>query len=198
MSPWLRDWFAQFPYLSKLREPFVLARAIGDAVARSDAKYALADRFEEATGAYTGLRLERLVEVDLNSEALLVRANAAQAQLVKTTAAVASGSGNVVTGPPVKPTGDSPDPSPTGEAEAPRLPRRFYAKVSLDPKRPTPLVSNIAQAILSELERVRGATIVVTLDIDAEAANGFPEDVESVVRDNARDLRLTDFGFENE
>jgi hypothetical protein len=82
--------------------------------------------------------------------------------------------------------------------DAPRRPRRFYAKVSLDPKRPTPLVSSIEQAILSELERVRGAKIVVTLDIDAEAANGFPEDVESVVRDNARDLRLADFGFESE
>jgi hypothetical protein len=34
----LRDWFAQFPYLSKLREPQVLAKAISEALARSDAK----------------------------------------------------------------------------------------------------------------------------------------------------------------
>lgn len=194
----LRDWFAQFPYLRKLREPSVLARAIGDAVARSDAKYALADRFDEAKDEYSGLKMGRLVEVDLNSEALLVRAEAAQAQVAKTTPAATSVSGNVVAEPPVNPTGQISDPRPTGEEDAPPRPRRFYAKVSLDPKRPTPLVSNIAQAILSELERVRGARIVVTLDIDAEAANGFPEDVESVVRDNARDLRLTDFGFENE
>jgi hypothetical protein len=38
----------------------------------------------------------------------------------------------------------------------------------------------------------------VTLDIDAEAAEGFPEDVENVVRDNAANLRITDFGFEGE
>jgi hypothetical protein len=30
----LRDWFAQFPYLSKLREPQVLAKAISEALAR--------------------------------------------------------------------------------------------------------------------------------------------------------------------
>ena len=69
----LRDWFAQFPYLIKLREPSVLARAIGDAVARSDAKFALADRFDEAKDEYSGLKMGRLLEVDLNSEALLER-----------------------------------------------------------------------------------------------------------------------------
>jgi hypothetical protein len=77
-------------------------------------------------------------------------------------------------------------------------PRRFYAKISLDPNRPTPQVSNIAQSILSELDRVRGTKLTLTLDIDAETAEGFPEDVESVVRDNAASLRITDFGFEGE
>jgi hypothetical protein len=52
--------------------------------------------------------------------------------------------------------------------------------------------------ILSELDRVRGTRVTLTLDIDAEAAEGFPEDVESVVRGNAASLRITDFGFEGE
>jgi hypothetical protein len=56
----LRDWFAQFPYLSKLRDPQVLARAISEALARgADAKYAIADRFDEAKGEYVGLRAAR-------------------------------------------------------------------------------------------------------------------------------------------
>jgi len=82
--------------------------------------------------------------------------------------------------------------------DARRQPRRFYAKVALDPNRPTPQVSNIAQSILSELDRVRGTKVTLTLDIDAETAEGFPEDVESVVRDNAASLRIKDFGFEEE
>jgi hypothetical protein len=61
-----------------------------------------------------------------------------------------------------------------------------------------PQVSNIAQSILSELDRVRGTRMKLTLDIDAETAVGFPEDVESVVRENAASLRITDFGFERE
>ena len=36
------------------------------------------------------------------------------------------------------------------------------------------------------------------LDIDAETTNGFPEDVESIVRDNAASLRIMQFGFETE
>ena len=83
---------------------------------------------------------------------------------------------------------------------APRAarPRRFYAKVTLDPNRPTPQVSNIAQSILSELDRARGTTITLMLDIAAETVDGFSEDVETIVRDNAASLRITDFGFEEE
>jgi hypothetical protein len=85
-----------------------------------------------------------------------------------------------------------------GRHVAARRPRRFHAKIALDPNRPTPQVSNIAQSILSELDRVPGTKMRLTLDIDAESIEGFPEDVESVVRDNAVSLRITDFGFEGE
>jgi hypothetical protein len=56
------------------------------------------------------------------------------------------------------------------------------------------------QPRLQEKQRLlpRGATITLTLDIHAEAADGFPRDVESIVRDNAASLRITDFGFEGE
>jgi hypothetical protein len=187
----LRDWFAQFPYLSKLRDPQVLAKAISEALARADAQYAIADRFEEAKGEYVGLKLRKLVEIDFNSEMVLLRREVAEAQLAKYAEEPGSrrdgDGGTVIVGP-------SPPQPPPPE----RRPRRFYAKVTLDPNRPTPQVSNIAQSILSELDRVRGTRMTLTLDIDAETADGFPGDVVSVVRDNAASLRITDFGFEGE
>lgn len=190
----LRDWFVQYPYLSKLRDPQVLAKAITEALARADAKYAIADRFDDAKGEYVGLQVGRLVEINLNSEMVLVRCEVAEAHLAKQgTQVMAGGSGVAGQGPLVA------QQQPRGAAvTAPLRPRRFYAKVTLDPNRPTPLVSNIAQSILSELDRVRGTTITLTLDIHAETGQGFPEDVESVVRDNATSLRITDFGFEGE
>jgi hypothetical protein len=45
-------------YLSKLRDPQVLARAISEALARgADAKYAIADGFDETKAEYVGLKL---------------------------------------------------------------------------------------------------------------------------------------------
>jgi hypothetical protein len=188
----LRDWFAQFPYLSKLRDPQVLAKAISEALARgADTKYAIADRFDEAKGEYIGLKLGRLVGVELNSDAVLVRRPVAEAQLAKETPRQPEPPG----GPGSDGTKVQPPPP---ETLTTRRPHRFYAKITLDPNRPTPQVSNIAQSILSELDRARGTTITLTLDIDAQTADGFPEDVESVIRDNAASLRITDFGFEGE
>ena len=148
-------------------------------------------------GEYIGLKLGRLVEIDFNSDMVLVGRSTAEAQLAKQgqSAGAAGGSpGPSIAGEPsvvAQPSGGS-------TPAAPRRPRRFYAKIALDPNRPTPQVSNIAQSILSELDRVRGTKMTLTLDIDAEAPDGFPEDVESVVRDNATSLRITDFGFEGE
>jgi hypothetical protein len=188
---YLRDWFAQFPYLSKLRDPQVLAKATSEALARADAKYAIADRFDDAKGEYVGLKLGKLVEVNLNSEMVLVRRDVADAQLAKYTPQQTSqgDGGGAASAVLVQP--------PPGADAHPR-PRRFYAKIALDPNRPTPQVSNIAQSTLSELDRVRGTKLKLTLDIDAETTEGFPEDVESVVRDNAASLRITDYGFEGD
>jgi predicted AAA+ superfamily ATPase len=185
----LRDWFAQFPYLSKLREPQVLAKAISEALARSDAKYAIAERFDETKCEYVGLQLGRLLDVNLSSDTVLVRRDVAEAQLARTR--------KVTKGPEDEEIIVDPPPPPPPELNG-RRPRRFYAKITLDPNRPTPQVSNIAQSILSELDRVRGTRLTLTLDIDAETEQGIPEDVESVIRDNAASLRITDFGFEGE
>ena len=89
-------------------------------MARSDAKYAIADRFDEAKGEYVGLKIWAGRSKSTDSEALLVRGlDTPQTQLSKTTPAAMSGSGNAVNGRPVKATGDSTDPKLTGETEAP-------------------------------------------------------------------------------
>jgi hypothetical protein len=173
-----------------------LAKAISEALARSDAKYAIADRFDEAKGEYVGLKLTQLVSIDLNSDAVLIRREVADAQLAnQAPQAIPRSPGDAG-----QTTTERPLISEPGPAAKPRAarPRRFYAKIILDPNRPTPQVSNIAQSILSELDCVRGTRMTLTLDIEAEAADGFPEDVENVVRDNAASLRITDFSFEGE
>jgi len=200
----IRDWFAQFPYLSKLRDPLVLANAINDSVARTDARYGLAESCDEGTGNYNGLKLaHRSNQIDLNSDALLVRRAVAEAQLAidapPSVAQVGSNLDSIPTTSIAGVAGSGPiKPAEAGATSAPVRPKRFYAKIILDPNRPTPQVSNIAQSILSELERMRGTAITLTLDIDAENPGGFSADTVNVVRDNAASLRILDFGFEGD
>src|SRR5262245_3614877 len=99
--------------------------------------------------------------------------NVADAQPPSSAQATAGGVGGA--GPAIggQPAVAGPTPAGTPGMTRPR-PGRFYAKVTLDPNRPTPQVSNIAQSILSELDRAHDTTITLTLDIDAETADASP------------------------
>jgi hypothetical protein len=168
----------------------VLSKAISEALARADAKYAIADRFDDAKGEYVGLKLGRLMAVEFNSGTVLVRRQAAEAQFARETPCRPE--------PPEGGNGRPREATTAPPSGCPPAAPPLLCQDALDPNRPTPQVSNIAQSILSELDRVRGTKLRLTVDIDAETTDGFPEDVESVVRDNAASLRITDFGFEGE
>ena len=68
----LRDWFAQFPYLSKLRDPQVLAKAISEALAASRREVRHRRPLRRGEGRIRRLEAGRLVEIDLNSDVVLV------------------------------------------------------------------------------------------------------------------------------
>jgi len=46
----------------------------------------------------------------------------------------------------------------------------------------------VAQGVVAELARPEGATIRISLEIHADAPDGFPDDVMDIVRDNLKDL----------
>jgi hypothetical protein len=184
----LRDWFAQYTYLHRLLGPATLAQSLTEAAGVLDAPFGVAHAFDEATGRYSELTLDRPVLVTLQGGMLLVSRAAAEAQLASE-----------------KPPGGEAEPKAGAErsgqpeaepepGEAPR-PKRFYATVDLDPVRPGPLVSQIAQSIVVELQRSKGAKVKVRLDIEGEAPDGYTNDVVSVVRDNAGTLKV-DASFE--
>ena len=61
-------------------------------------------------------------------------------------------------------------------------------------------VAKIAEEILFELTRPRGANLKLTLEIEGSADDGYPDDVIDVVRSNLRDLKIDmgEVGFEEE
>jgi hypothetical protein len=87
------------------------------------------------------------------------------------------------------PTPGDPTPVVPGPA-APGKPRRFYGSVELDMVRPVKSFDAILNAVVMELQRTHGAKVKLTLEIEAEASDGFAEGEVSVVRDNARQLKF--------
>jgi Protein of unknown function (DUF499) len=189
----IAEWFATYVYLPKLRDRVVLETAIRDALAKLDPKFAYADAFEEASGKYAGLLWQKAPVGPMPQTALLVRPELAVAQLRP-----------VVSAPPIEPGPPPPDggsgpipPASPGPASN-QQPRRFYGSVEIGMVRPVRAFEGILNAVVAELQRSKGAKVTLTLEIEANADDGFSEADIGVVRDNARQLKfkVESTGFE--
>jgi hypothetical protein len=76
-------------------------------------------------------------------------------------------------------------------------PRRFYGTVELDAVRVGRDAGQIAEAVIQHLAGQVGASVKVTLEIEAELPEGAPENVVWTVSENARTLKLKSAGFED-
>ncbi|WP_442756695.1 hypothetical protein ACNHKD_08905 [Methylocystis sp. JAN1] len=56
--------------------------------------------------------------------------------------------------------------------------------------RPVKAFDAILNAVVMELQRTNGARVKLTIEIEAEAPEGFDETEVSVVRDNAKQLKF--------
>ena len=83
-----------------------------------------------------------------------------------------------------------PVPPITAGPTASRQPRRFFGSVEIDMVRPVKAFDTILSAIVTELQRTKAAKVTLTLEIEADAEDGFSEADIGVVRDNARQLKF--------
>jgi hypothetical protein len=68
----------------------------------------------------------------------------------------------------------------------------------LDPARVGRDAGRIADEVISHLAGLVGASVKVTLEIEAEIQSGAPENVVRTVTENSRTLKFTTHGFEEE
>ena len=171
----IRDWFASYVYMPRLRDDATLDGALQRLVKDLAEPYVYASSFDEVAGTYDGA-IEGIVRLaDDRDRGLLVRRGAARP-------------------PPVPPPPPPPPPPPN-----PR--RRFFASIPIEPERAGLEVARIMDALLVELTRSRGSSLRVTLEIHGSAGEpGYPKDVVDTVRANARDLSVDEkkFGFEGD
>jgi hypothetical protein len=70
--------------------------------------------------------------------------------------------------------------------------------VTLDSTRVGRDAGRIADEVIAHLAGLVGSTVKVTLEIDAQAPGGVPENVVRTVTENSRTLKFNTQGFEEE
>jgi predicted AAA+ superfamily ATPase len=204
----LCEYMARYLYLPRLRDANVLLLAIQDGVASLSWQaetFAYAEAWDEKRQRYQGLRAAQSVRVIVDDRSLLVKPEAAAAQIAKDreaeratlltggTSPVGNGGNSELTRitPPTQP-GEMPVNVP-----APRL-GRFHGSVSVDPLRLGRDAARIAEEVLQHLTGVVGANVQVTIEIKADLPDGAGDKLVRDVTENCRTLRFSAFGFEED
>ena len=183
----VRDWFATFVYLPRLRDDATFKEALEKLCGDATWPYAWAAGVD-ADGIYQGVRQREAWLPDDYGDGLLVRRDAIRSTETSTDARGSDGDDSGSSQPP---------PIPTEEAR--RQPTRFFATLEVDPDRAGLEVARIMDGLLAELTRTRGSSLSLTVELTGKAPDeGYPDDVVETVRANARDLRLDkgSYGFE--
>lgn len=182
----IRDWFVGSARFERVCDEIVLGESVSELV-RGLLDFAYADGVS-TDGHYQGLALNKVVTVRFDGDALLVRREAADAQMRASAASSTAGEGGAsspASGAPPVTAGDQ------GAAPTPiRALRRFYGSVDLNPDRPVRDLQPIIDSVISELMRTAGARVTLRLEIEATAADGFAADDAAIVRDNAKTLKF--------
>ena len=182
----LRDWFFEFPYMERLRDEQVLADAISAAVADiSDEGLGLALGKNDA-GKYTNLQMHKRIEPRFGVGALLVRNTVARAQIIRKEEGASPAS--PVDGP-FEPALPPPPPVKT-------RPKRFIGAIELDALRGLSKAGQVFESIINELDHAPGAKFKIMLEIQADSASGFSEELEEIVSDNASTLGFSSKRFD--
>jgi hypothetical protein len=197
---------ARYLYLPRVRDQDVILAAVRDGLERltwKDETYAYAERWDEPSGRYKGLRAGQPGRVVLDAESLIVQSEIAAAQLEEDlldTAVKGTGSSSGAragSGPGLT-TGPAGRGSGAGTTDEPpvRPLRRFHGSVKLDPVRVGREAARIAEEVVQHLSAIVGADVQVTLDVQAELPEGASDKLVRDVTENCRTLRFDEYGFE--
>lgn len=86
-------------------------------------------------------------------------------------------------------------PSATGTV-APRLQKRFYASLDLEPHGAKMRFGDVVDNIIQHLAERTDTCVTINIEIQAESASGFQEDIQRVLKENANTLKFRSAAFE--
>ena len=177
----LVEHFASYIYLPRLQHPSLLLKAIEDGTTLltwADDSFAYADSFDENANRYRGLRAGQAVSLS-DAAGLVVKSDVAQQQI--------DADSESTPRPPSELPNDHGQPHEAGagidkqtNSTLPRpdpQPTRFHGSVALDATRTGLDASRVADEVISHLSGLLGASVTVTLEIEAAVPNGVPQNV---------------------
>lgn len=210
--------FSQYLYLPRLKDQDVLLAAVQNGAADlawEQETFAYAESYDEEAKRYRGLKAGQHTAATVTG--LVVRPDVARRQLDEERAARegaaagagadgAGGDGKRGTGAGAGTGADSGSGTTrtgagTGAGtDEPRrsVLRRFHGSVTLDTKRVGRDAASIAEEVIQHLELQPGASVEVTLEIEAFLPEGAPDDVVRTVMENCQTLKFDSKGFEEE
>lgn len=198
----LAEDMARYLYLPRLRDDDVLLGAIRDGVGSTMWRaetFAYAESWDEKQCRYQGLKVGQAIRPLLDAQSLLVSPEATGKQLdadqekqkQASRTSGASGRADVDTDR----THDRKDGDKPPVREVAKL-VRFHGSVRLDPVRVGRDASKIAEEVVQHLNTTAGASVAITLEIQAEIPDGASEKLVRDVTENCRTLKFDNYAFE--
>jgi hypothetical protein len=198
----LAEDFATYPYLPRLKNPDVLAKAVQDGVGlitwREDG-FGYAQAFDPERKRYVGLVVGHAMAELPDLSGVVVKAEVAAAQQGADTEEAAKNTREGGGAADTRKADGGTVPAKEGETPPPpAVLRRFYGSVELDATRLGRDASQIAEEVVQHLTGLVGSTVRLTLEIEADIPSGAPDNVVRTVSENCRTLRFKAQGFEKE
>lgn len=196
--------FARYLYLPRLKDSVVLLHAIGDGVnllTWSHDSFGFADSYDDAAQRYKGIRGGTMVAVsDPHSQGLLVKPDVASKQIEAERVQVPGAIGTPAPQPegtklPANSGGEQPQPE---KPQGPAKPKRYHGTMELDSNRVGRDAGKVAEEVISHLVGLVGASVKVSIEIEAVIPDGAPDNVVRTVTENSRTLKFISHGFEKE
>lgn len=197
----LWDYLTTYCYLPRLASFSVLEEAINEGV-KGKEFFALASSFND--DRYAELKYNTTVS-SVHPSDYLVKVPEALKQIVqemKSSPEPASEGTTAET--PKKQTGEIgaiEGSVETGGSSVPTPPAkdtRFFMSVPLDNTRVIRDLQKYLEEVIRHLESTDHCDLKITLEVDAQTNDGFPQETVRVVSANCRDLKIENFGFEKQ
>ncbi len=198
--PLKRLWedFGRYTYLCRILDHKVLV----DCVARGITEEAYGYSTGKVDDSYSGLAFGthcQCSSVSLGQDSLIIKADVAREILEKLNKPVTELDGD--SNESKRPGSDdkiTDEKYPPGPSPQPKMTKRFYATIDLEPENIAIQASNIGNEIISLLKKKYHADVKVTLEIQAFDKEGFADDVQRAVRENCNTLKFSSAEFEEQ